>query len=289
MEPAQWIKLALTASILLIVFALGLRASPADATSLFRELFRPPHKLLRALVAMFVAVPLVAVLAAKLLDLSLPVETAIVAMALAPIPPILPGKQLKFGGGSDYVFGLMVAVSLAAILIVPLGVHLAGEVFHRETNFGIADAARLIGVTILAPLLAGLTVKSWAGAVARRLAPWVAHLGTVLLVLALIPILASAWPAVMALVSGGTVTAIVMVVIAAIAAGHALGGPDLDERTALAFASSMRHPGIAAAIASLSVPEEPRVQAGILLYLLIAVVATSIYGVLLGRWTAAKS
>lgn len=289
MEPAQWIKLALTASILLIVFALGLRASPADATSLFRELFRPPHKLLRALVAMFVAVPLVAVLAAKLLDLSLPVETAIVAMALAPIPPILPGKQLKFGGGSDYVFGLMVAVSLAAILIVPLGVHLAGEVFHRETNFGIADAARLIGVTILAPLLAGLTVKSWAGAVARRLAPWVAHLGTVLLVLALIPILASAWPAVMALVSGGTVTAIVMVVIAAIAAGHALGGPDPDERTALAFASSMRHPGIAAAIASLSVPEEPRVQAGILLYLLIAVVATSIYGVLLGRWTAAKS
>jgi hypothetical protein len=42
----------------------------------------------------------------------------------------------------------------------------------------------------------------------------------------------------------------------------------------------MRLPGIAVALAGLAVPEEPRVQAAVLLYLLIAVVATSVYGLL---------
>lgn len=285
---AQLIKLALTASILLLVCALGMRASLADATSLLRAAFRPPHRLLRALVAMFVLVPLVAVLAAKLLDLPLAIRTAIVAMAVAPIPPILPGKQLKFGGESRYVFGLLVAVSLVAILVVPLSVHVMGAVFDREAAFGIADVARLIGVTILTPLIVGLAVSSWAPRAAERLAPWVARVGTVLLVLALIPVLISAWPAVIALIGGGAAAAIGMVIVAAIAFGHLLGGPDPDERSTLAFASAMRHPGIAAAIASLSVPEEPRVQAAILLYLLIAVVVTSIYGALRGRQAAAS-
>ena len=281
------IKLALTASILLLVFALGMRASLADATSLLRESFRRPNKLLRALVAMFVLVPLVAVLAAKLLDLSLPIRTAIVAMAIAPIPPILPGKQLKFGGESNYVFGLLVAVSLVSILAVPLSVQVMSAVFHREVAFGVADVARLIGVTILAPLLAGLAVRSLAPNAANRLGPWAAHIGTGLLVLALIPVLISAWPAVMGLIGDGAAVVIGLVVVSAIAFGHLLGGPDPDERSALAFASAMRHPGIAVAIATLGVPEEPRVQAAILLYLLIAIVATSIYGVLRKRRTAA--
>jgi BASS family bile acid:Na+ symporter len=238
---------------------------------------------------MFVLVPLAAALAAKLLDLSLPVRTAIVAMALAPIPPILPGKQLKFGGESDYVFGLLVAVSFAAMLIVPIGLHLMSAVFHREAGFGFWVVARIIGVTILIPLLAGLTVRAVAPAFARRIVPWVAHIGTLLLVAALIPVLISAWPAIAALVGDGAIVAIALVVVTAIAAGHFLGGPDPDERTALAFAASMRHPGIAVAIAGLAVPEEPRVQAAVLLYLLIAVVATSLYGLLHKRRAGAAS
>jgi BASS family bile acid:Na+ symporter len=287
MDTAHLSKLALTASILMLVFSLGLRSSFVDATSLLRELFRPPHRLLRALVAMFVLVPLVAVLAAKLLDLSLAVRTAIVAMSIAPIPPILPGKQLKFGGESDYVFGLLVAVSLVAIVVVPLSVQVMGALFHREVAFGIADVAKLIGMTILAPLIAGLVMRSWAPKSVDHLAPWAAHVGTALLVLAILPMLISARPAVMALIGDGAVAVICVVVIAAIVLGHVLGGPDPDERSALAFASAMRHPGIAAAIASLAVPEEPNVKAAILLYLLVAVVATSIYGVLRRRRTAA--
>jgi len=80
------------------------------------------------------------------------------------------------------------------------------------------------------------------------------------------------------LIGSGAALSIAMVVVIAIAAGHWLGGPDPDERSTLALASAMRHPGIAMAIASLNVPEEPRVPAAVILYLLIAAIATSVYG-----------
>ncbi len=82
----------------------------------------------------------------------------------------------------------------------------------------------------------------------------------------------------MSQIGSGAALSIAMVVVIAIAAGHWLGGPDPDERSTLALASAMRHPGIAMAIASLNVPEEPRVPAAIILYLLIAAIATSVYG-----------
>ena len=82
----------------------------------------------------------------------------------------------------------------------------------------------------------------------------------------------------MSLIGSGAALSIAMVVVIAIAAGHWLGGPDPDERSTLALASAMRHPGIAMAIASLNVPEEPRVPAAVILYLLIAAIATSVYG-----------
>jgi len=278
MEPAHLIKLATTISILLLVFALGLRARFSDALSLFRTLFSPPHRLLRALFAMNVVVPVFATAVVTVFDLPLPVKVAVLAMAVAPIPPLLPGKQLKFGGASTYVFGLLVAVSLAAIVMVPLGVDVLGRVFHRESRLGVAPVAQLVGTTILLPLFAALVVRRFAPGVAEHAAPWASRLGTVLLVAGLVPVLVKVAPVMPSMIGNGSVLAVALVVATAIAAGHWLGGPDLDERTTLAIASAMRHPGIALAIATLNFPEEPSVPAAILLYLLIAIVATSVYG-----------
>ncbi|MGH7358585.1 MAG: hypothetical protein ACREJR_07215, partial [Candidatus Rokuibacteriota bacterium] len=59
---------------------------------------------------------------------------------------------------------------------------------------------------------------------------------------------------------------------------HWLGGPDPDDRTALAIASSIRHPGVALTIARLNFPEEPLAPAAVLLFLLVSVIATLPYG-----------
>ena len=278
MDTQALVKAAISASILMLVFALGLRASFADATSLFRSLFRPPHRLLRALTAMYLVVPAVAIGLGLLFDLSVPVRTAMLAMAIAPIPPILPGKQLKFGDSSAHVFGLLVAVSLCAIVLVPVELGVIGQVFDHRAAFSPARVASLIGSTVLLPLLAGIAFRYFAPRWAEQLAPWASRLGTALLIAGALPVLIAAAPAMAALTGDGSVLAITVLVVCAIAAGYALGGPNEHERSSLAVASAMRHPGVALAIAAFNVPEAGHVGAAVLLYVLIAAVLTTLFG-----------
>jgi BASS family bile acid:Na+ symporter len=278
MDIAELARLSLSASIPLLVVALGMRATFADASMLIRGSFQPPYRLARALLATSIAIPMVAVVVSKLFGLPAVVKLAILAMAVSPIPPLLPRKQLKSGAYEGYVFGLLVALSLAATATVPFGVDVIGRLFDRDAGFGSGRVATLVGATILLPLAIGLAVRRFAPEFADRFGPWVSRVGNVLLVAGLVPVLASAWPSMLALVGDGSVLAITIVVVLAIAIGHALGGPDYDERTALGIASAMRHPGMALAIGALNMPGERRAMAGVLLYLLVASVATTLYG-----------
>jgi BASS family bile acid:Na+ symporter len=56
-----------------------------------------------------------------------------------------------------------------------------------------------------------------------------------------------------------------------------MGGPTASDRAILAFACAMRHPGLALAVATANLPEEPRMLAAILLYVLVAFTMTTLY------------
>ncbi|HYI97843.1 MAG TPA: hypothetical protein VEX68_30165 [Bryobacteraceae bacterium] len=277
-DPAQVIKLAIGVSILLLVFSLGMGATFADATSFLRTLFRPPRQLLRATLAMNVVVPAIAIAAVALFDMPKTVSVALLAMAVSPVPPILPGKEMKFGGRPHYVFGLLVAVSLTAIVLTPLTVGIMGRILDRELHIGMVDIAKLVARTILLPLTVGMLFRKVAPNLADRLSPLVSKIAFGILILGLLPVLYTAWPGIRILLGNGTGMLIVGVAMAAVAAGHWIGGPDEHDRTALGIASAMRHPGIAMSIATTNFPEDKSMPAGILLYVLIAAVVTSIYG-----------
>src|SRR5262245_3731306 len=274
MDLAQLTRLAITASVLLLVFSLGLGATMADVTHLLRR----PVRLASALLAMYVVVPSVAAAVAGLFVLPRAVEVTLLAMAVSPVPPILPGKQLRLGGRERYVYGLLVAASVAGILLLPLGIAVLGRLFHRATHRGVLDAAKLGRVTVLLPRVAGVAVHHLAPERAERAATWASRLGTVLLLAGLVPIVVTVWPGIVFLVGTGAVVAIAAVVAAALVAGHWLGGPDPDDRTALAIAASMRHPGIALAIAGVNFPQETLVPATVVLFLLVNAIVTVPYG-----------
>lgn len=276
MDPGT-VKLLITASILLLVFALGAHATFADATSQFRDLFRAPHRLLRALAAMYLVVPAVAAGMGLAFDLATPVRVGLLAIAIAPIPPILPGKQLKVGGSSEHVFGLLVAVSVSSIVLVPLMVEALGLVFGRASSFGARPVATLIGTTILLPLAAGLLLHTVAPRWAGPTATWASRLGAMLLTAGVIAVLVASWPALRSLIVGGALIAMLALAAIAVGVGHWLGGPEPSERSSLAIASAMRHPGVAIAVATANVPDEPRLGAAILLYVLVALILTSVY------------
>jgi BASS family bile acid:Na+ symporter len=99
-----------------------------------------------------------------------------------------------------------------------------------------------------------------------------------LLIAGALQVLIAAAPAMAALVGDGSLLAITALVVCAIAAGYALGGSSEHERSTLAIATAMRHPGIALAIASFNVPEAANVGAAVLLYVLASVVLTTVFG-----------
>jgi bile acid:Na+ symporter, BASS family len=97
MNMIEVILLVLKASIMLAVFAIGLHATFADATFLFRR----PGQLLRAFLSMNLAMPLVALAIAAPFDLHPAVKIALVVISVSPTPPIFPKKAHKAGGKED--------------------------------------------------------------------------------------------------------------------------------------------------------------------------------------------
>jgi BASS family bile acid:Na+ symporter len=264
--------IALQASLLLIVLAIGLDASFDDASYVLRR----PKLLLRAVAAINVVVPAFAVLMAAVLPLAPVVKAGVVLMAVSPLPPVVSTKEFKLGGRKRYVIGLLAAVSVLAILIVPLTAALLGRAFGAEVSLPPGAVARVVLTSVFVPLGAGMVVRRLAPSFAERAKPIVSRLANTLLILGVLPLLVRAWPAMLSLIGNGTVLAIAVVVIAGLVAGHLLGGPNPHDRITLAIASASRHPGIAMLIAGENFAD-PRVKAAILLFLVVGLIVSTPY------------
>lgn len=272
MDLASLIPLAVQTSIALTVFGLGLRAGPRHAFYLLRQ----PAMLARALAAMFVIMPLFAAAMAAVFDLRTPLEFALVALSVSPVPPLLPHKGLRAGAGRLYTIGLLVAAALFAILFIPVAVALIALAFGRQAHVSAGAVAWVVLISIVGPLAAGMAVRLAARSLAERFADPVGLAATVLLVVCALPIVAARFPDIVAMLGDGTVVAIIAFTLVGLAVGHALGGPDPDDRTVLALSTATRHPGIALAIVSANVVA-PHVLGAILLYLIVAGIASLPY------------
>jgi bile acid:Na+ symporter, BASS family len=267
------IPFVLKASVLLTIFAIGLRASAQDATYLFRR----PAKLVRALLAMNVLMPVFAIVLICIFDFSPAVKIAIVALSVSPIPPLLPNKMVKAGGTDSYAIGLLIAVSLLSIIWVPLAMEIIERVRHVPLQMSAASVATLIIMTVLLPLGLGVAVHSLLPAPAQRLAKPISLVASVGLLVCVVAILIAAAPSLWSLVGNGTVVAFAAFVVVGLAFGHLLGGPEPENRTSLALSTASRHPGIALALAQANFPEQKLAMAAVLLYLLVNAVLSIPY------------
>jgi BASS family bile acid:Na+ symporter len=273
MDFATIIISVLKLSVILTVFALGLGVTVDDILALRR---RPGH-LVRSLTAMNLVMPLVAVGLATGLALRPPVEITLVALSISPVPPLLPRKAVKAGGQPSFVFGLLLAAGLFAIVFIPVALELISFVFKLPVRLSGLAVARIVGMTVFAPLGAGMAVKAFAPALADRAARPLSLAATVILFAALIPVLITKGPAIMSLIGNGTLLALAVFVVAGLAVGHLLGGPDPNDRTVVAYATAARHPGVALTIATANFPDQTLVLPALLLYLLVGAILTIPY------------
>lgn len=273
MDFAELLMIVLKASILLTVLSLGLNATWDDALHLFRR----PSLLVRSVVSMNVAMPLVACALVVATDMPVPVRVALAALAVSPVPPILPKKQVKAGGDASYAIGLLAGIAVLAIIVVPVTVPAIANAFDRTAQVSPLQVAKVVVASVLAPLALGIVVRAWRPSIADRLAAPIARVGMVLLIGGAAVLLYASWPAIRVLIGNGTVLVIAVMVVCGLAIGHLMGGPEADDRTVLALSTATRHPAMALAI-GVAAGEESRQETGaILLYFIVAIIVSIPY------------
>jgi bile acid:Na+ symporter, BASS family len=273
MDSGSILLLVIKSSIVLTVLGLGLNATWQDATSVFRQ----PGLLVRSVLSMNVIMPLVATGFVVAFNLPPSVEIALVALAISPVPPILPKKEMKAGGHASYAVGLLVAIGLLAILTVPVTLSLFANAFDRTADVAPLAIAKIVLSSVLLPLAAGIALRRWVPALAERIARPVSLLGTILLFASALPLVYASWPAVRALFGNGTVVIIAAMAAVGLAVGHVLGGPTADDRTVLALSTTSRHPAIALAAAVAAGAETKPQLAAIMLYVIVALLVSIPY------------
>jgi BASS family bile acid:Na+ symporter len=266
------IPVLLTLSLAGLVLAVGLHASRGDLVYVLRR----PRLLLKAILAVIVIPPIAAGVLVALLPIDPVVKAGIMLMAVSPVPPLVPGKELKVGARKEYAYGVYVAMALLTIVSVPLVLAIASWAFGRHDYVSIGRVASMVLAGVLVPLAIGLIVNRVAPRFAERAWSVVYKLSMVAVVLAFLPILITAYPAMVSLVGDGALAAMAVATVISLVGGHLLGGADLCDRATLAMASSVRHPGIAIMIAG-AVSAEPRVSAAILMFVLVGLVVSIPY------------
>jgi predicted Na+-dependent transporter len=268
MTLEELLGLAVNASIFLIVFKLG---TAANAQSIF-FLFERPSLLLRSLLSMSFIMPACAVALAAAFELKTAVKWALVTLAISPVPPFLPTKQINAGGCAPYAISLLVVEALAAIGFVPGAIVVCGLVFHDDAHIGISTVTLIILATVLVPLALGMLARRFAPNLAAQISDPVGRVGSLLLLIGLAGILLINVGGMVSLFGDGTILAIVAFSVLGLAVGHALGGPEPAGRAVLALASAARHPGIALAIVTANLPDHRSGLAAILLFVVVSMI-----------------
>jgi BASS family bile acid:Na+ symporter len=272
MTAKQLVILGLQLSIVCTVFGFGLKATPRALVSLFRQ----PSLLLRSLLSVFVVMPIVAVGMATMFDFRRGAEIALIALAISPVPPLLPNREVKAGGQGSYSLALMATLALLSIVAVPLAAEILQRVFNLPLNAEPGAIAKVALVMAVLPLLAGVAVRASMPAVADRIERPVRLAARVLLPLAVVALLAGTWRAVADAVGGGAVAAMVAFVAIGLLVGDFLGGPNTEDSIVLALSTACRHPAIAMSIAAANFPEE-HFAGPILLYLIVNTIVGMAY------------
>jgi len=257
----------------LIMFSLGLNSTMNDATYLLHN----PKLLLKSVISMNIIMPLIAVVMIFTFGLKEEVKLALFAISISPIPPLLPNKALKAGGKVSYTVSLLFIMALLSIVFIPLSVELMGIAILKNLYVSPLVIIKVMGLTLIGPLLIGLIINKAVPAFALKIKKIVSITAMILLIAGIIPLLIKLMPVVITLFGNLTLVSILIFIFTGLLFGHLLGGPVEDDRTVLALTSSTRHPGIAMVICLTVMPEQKLAVAVILLYLIINVIVSLPY------------
>jgi BASS family bile acid:Na+ symporter len=236
----------------------------------------------RALLANFIIVPILGVLAVRLFGLNDEIATGLLFMAIAPgVPFVVQAGGRAKGGSLGFAIALAFIMPALSVITFPITAQL---VLPPAAAAHLTVAHSLISLILfqLLPLLVGMIISDRAPRSAEKLAKL---FGIVFLVsvIALIVLLAATIGKSVASVYGSRgMLADATVVILSIVTGWLLGGPKLEFRRTLGIATALRNIGLCAFIAEAKFAGT-LVPAAVITYLLVQFVLATIAGIAFRR------
>ncbi len=264
--PEWFLSAFALATVFTVMLDIGLGIVPRE----FLWLFQRPGLILKALVSVLVAVPVIALCVARLLDLPRAAEIGLMVMAIAPGAPVALQRSLASRGHRSFAPGLQVTVALLAVVSMPVSIAALNHVYSGSASVGPLQLARQVFIAQLLPLGIGVLAGRFFPAASAWLKPRLDRVWKVLIGLLAILAIVGFWGALLR--AGPMVaTAACLTTIGAIAVGHVLGGPDPATRTAVAISSSARNPGLALLVVAVN-GAPTGVRFAVLSYILVSAV-----------------
>lgn len=280
----QAASLVVTATIVTLMFSLGLGLKDYP----FLLLRDRPAFLWRVLLGTCVLVPL-AGLALVLMPLhgllSRPAWVAMALMLACPSAPLILFRVRSSGGTAELAARLQIGAALLAIVTVPLmevifrsGAALRGS---ELVSWGITPgqvAGQVLKVQVL-PVVAGLLLGQWQPELARRCSRALGILATVLLIVMMAALLLLGGKQLLPFLQQNLVALAGMAILSALslAIGYGLAGSDPLERRTVALVLGMRNTGLAAQLALTYGKGLPGLIPGLLSYVLVTVVVSTLF------------
>jgi bile acid:Na+ symporter, BASS family len=254
-----------------VMTAIGTTVTPSECL----QHLRSPSLLFRGLISVLVIVPVIGFATTSAFSLTLPEQVGITLMVIAPGAPLALRRALGSGGDAGFAPTLQITVAILAVPAVPLWVLIGNWILGTRGIIDASAVARQVFLAQLLPLAMGAMVKRLAPVIGARIGRVLGRAGVILLMAVLIGILVNVRYSIL-LMHFWSIASAAIITIAALAAGHLMGGAMPEIRHAMAIAGAMRNVGLALLVASAN--QTPAVvEVVIISYALTAIIIVSGY------------
>lgn len=202
----------------------------------------------RALVANFVLVPLVAFAVTRAIRLDRPLEIGLLLVAASAGAPFL----IKLVEVAEGRLGLSTSLLVILLPVTVIYAPIAVPLLVPEATVQTSALAWPLLLTMLLPLAVGLSVRAKRPSWALRIQPITQAVSTVSLIVLVIATVAANFRAILDLLSGAAIPCAFLIIVAAFGIGYALGGSDPDSRAVLGLGTSQRNIAAATVMATQS-------------------------------------
>ena len=201
---------------------------------------------IRALLANFVLVPLLAFVVVQVFPLNPSLALGLMLIASAAGAPFLIKLTATAGGRVGLSATLLILLMPVTIVFLPLVVPLLAPA--AQVNAGAI--ARPLILTMLLPLAVGIFVREHAERLAESLQPIMSSVASVALVALIVSTILLNIGGILGIFGTGALLASIILVTGAFLIGYALGSPDRDAQTVLGLGTGQRNVAAATVVAT---------------------------------------